>query len=65
MSTTVSIRGRCAGSDPVHPALGGADGALDRCGLFALGLAGGGDLLGFFQPEQGSSGRPGAGFDMA
>ena len=36
----------------VHPAPGGVGSALGRCRLFALGLAGGDDLVGLFQREQ-------------
>ena len=45
----LDARQMCRQRSAVHPALGGADGALGRCRLFALGLGGGNDLLGLFQ----------------
>ncbi len=53
MSTTISIRGRCAGSDPRFTRrLRGVGGALGRRRCLAPGLAGGDDLVGLFEREQ-------------
>ena len=53
MSTTISMRGRCAGKrSAVDAALGGAISPLGRRGCFAFGSRSPLDLLDVLEPEQ-------------
>ena len=53
ISTTISMRGRCAGSDPRFiRRLRGSVRPLGRIGRVTLGLAARRDLLDLFEPEQ-------------